>query len=81
MENEFQEYKGLCYRYMPSYNCWEITNCLHYNIASVWRYCADHYRLDQCLELTQRDLDALADLRKKFEYDLIWGDNLNIVGI
>ena len=73
MENRFQKYKDLYYRYLPSMNVWEILFDYKKGV-STWRYNADEYRIDQCFDMVYDELRAMALMIKRHNDFLIWGD-------
>lgn len=75
MENKFQKYKDLYYRYLPSKDWWEIVYDAGPKVNPViWRFKGSEYRIDQCFDMVYGELRAMAQMIKRHSDFLIWGD-------
>lgn len=67
MENRFQRYKGLYYRYLPSKNIWQILYDRTGNKDAqrtmeteyVFNFNADLRRLDECFEFVFDEINKI----------------------
>jgi hypothetical protein len=74
MENKFQKYQKLHYRYLSSRDVWEILFDTGVGMH-LYTFYSTRFRLDQCLDIVNMELKSLNNMAKQYENDLLWGYN------